>query len=160
MDYNLESGAGLNVEQLLPHDHPMILVSGVKEFDKNLTKVISIVNINKDSLFFDPQIGGVPSYVSLEYMAQTIACLAGIYSLRMGIEPLKGFVLGTRKMILGIDRFVPGSYEVYCEEMFHDKEFASFDCKLYFEGQELASSLVNTYRVEDMQKFLDLLHQR
>ncbi len=154
MDSNLESGVGLQIERLLPHDHPMILISGVKLYEKNLKGIITWVDINDESLFFDTKIGGVPSYVSLEYMAQTIAALAGIYTYRQGLEPLKGFVLGTRKMNLSTDILVPGRYEVYCDELFFDNEFASFDCKLKLEDELLVSSIINTYRVEDMEKFV------
>ncbi len=154
MDSNLESGVGLQIERLLPHDHPMILISGVKLYEKNLKSIITWVDINEESLFFDSMIGGVPSYVSLEYIAQTIAALAGIYTYRQGLEPPKGFILGTRKMNLDVDVLAPGRYEIYCEELFFDNEFASFDCKLKIDDKELVSSILNTYRVENMEKFV------
>lgn len=154
MDYIIESGAGLNLENLLPHDHPMILISGVDSYDKNLRMVKCYVDIDERSYFYDPNIKGVPSYLSLEYMAQTIASLAGIYTWSQGLEPLKGFVLGTRKMNLAVSRLVPGRYEIVCEELFFDNKFGSFDCRLSSNGEELGSSILNAYKVEDMDKFI------
>lgn len=139
-----------SLEELLPHDHPMILISRIDSYDTSTNQIESSVDIDNNSLFWDDSIEGVPSYLALEYMAQTIAGLSGIYSCLQGTKPMLGFVLGSRKIDLKVDRFTKGSYKVVCKEVFSDSSFASFDCRLLLDGIELVSSILNTYRLKDL----------
>ena len=60
----------------------------------------STVCIGEDSMFFEPP-HGVPGYVGLEYIAQTIAAHGGLRARAVG-EPVRiGFLLGTRRYDCG-----------------------------------------------------------
>jgi predicted hotdog family 3-hydroxylacyl-ACP dehydratase len=60
--------------------------------------LITETHIRPDSAYFDRQLNGVPNYVGIEYMAQSIAALAGVEA-RLDHEGIRvGFLLGTRKL--------------------------------------------------------------
>ncbi len=83
-----------DVEALLPHAAPMILIDGVAPQGSESTR--SVVRIGEDSMFYEEP-HGVPSYFGIEYIAQTVAAHAGLRALREG-EPVRvGFLLGTRR---------------------------------------------------------------
>ena len=64
------------LEKILPHKKPMILIDDVVGYNIGEGWLKSIVTINKDCTFYDEKLGGVPSVVGIEYMAQTIGCYA------------------------------------------------------------------------------------
>ena len=88
------TGVAPDVESLLPHAGPMVLIDRVIE--GGLTSTRAAVRIGEDSMFYETP-HGVPAYVGIEYIAQTVAAHAGIRALRED-EPVRiGFLLGTRR---------------------------------------------------------------
>lgn len=84
----------LDIEALVPHAAPMILIDSVTAQGPALTR--SVVRIGEDSMFYEAP-HGVPAYFGIEYIAQTVAAHAGLHALRQG-EPVRvGFLLGTRE---------------------------------------------------------------
>ena len=93
------------LEQLLPHDHPMILLDAVESFrEQGLT---ASVTIRPDTLFIEPQ--GVPAWAGMEYMGQAIAAHAGYCARREGRPVRVGFLVGTRRYELGCSYFPLGA---------------------------------------------------
>ena len=92
----------LRPEVLLPHNHPMILIDSIVEFGDDFT--IATVTPAPGKPFAD-KIGNVPTWVGMEYMAQTIGAYAGIMAQQAG-QPVKvGFLLGTRAYEINLDQF-------------------------------------------------------
>ena len=84
----------LDIEALVPHAAPMILIDSVAAQGPTLTR--SVVRIGEDSMFYEAP-HGVPAYLGIEYIAQTVAAHAGLHAWRQG-EPVRvGFLLGTRE---------------------------------------------------------------
>jgi predicted hotdog family 3-hydroxylacyl-ACP dehydratase len=83
-----------SIEELLPHAHPMILIDEVCETDEG--DFYSLTRIAEDSLYYEPG-KGVPTYVGIEYVAQTVAALAGLKSRRADGGVKLGYLLGTRR---------------------------------------------------------------
>ena len=72
----------------------MILIDSAAAQGSSSTR--SVVRIGEDSMFYEAP-HGVPAYVGIEYIAQTVAAHAGLHALRRG-EPVRvGFLLGTRE---------------------------------------------------------------
>ena len=137
--------------ELLPQAAPMILLSGYYPPDASSDTVEAWVAISKESPFFEPESGGVPSCVAAEYMAQTMALYTGLYRARTGLPPKVGFLLGTRRLSLKLDRFAAGGrYRIRVQPLFSDEEFGSFACTIYDEatGREVASALMNAFQPE------------
>lgn len=143
-----------DMEKILPHKHPMILIDDVVEYNAEEQSLTSKVTIHDKKLFFDKSINGVPSPTGIEFMAQTIGCYAYF---RNNEEPPKiGFLLGARLMNCAIDKFENGkTYTIKAKEVFTNNEIVAFDCIIYNEaGEELASSTVNTYQGDNVEELL------
>ena len=113
-----------DVAAVLPHAHPMILIDAVIARDEVATQ--STVCIGEDSMFFEPP-HGVPGYVGLEYIAQTIAALGGLRARAAG-EPVRiGFLLGTRRYDCATAYFPLGSrLVVHVDAVFESSTLSKF----------------------------------
>ena len=151
------------LSELLPHQNPMLLLNEVVDYSLSDRTLTAKVVVSSDSLFFDKKINGVSAEISLEYMAQTIGCMAGIYDLSKNPEqpPKVGFVLGSRRIENFISVFECGkTYLVKIKELFFDENLASFDCVIYDDMQQVVSTAVlNAYRPDSIEKFMEELHE-
>jgi predicted hotdog family 3-hydroxylacyl-ACP dehydratase len=94
------------LEELVPHAHPMILIDEIIDSDDgNFT---ATVRITEDCRFFEPS-RGVPTYVGIEYIAQTVSALVGLRAKQSGGNVQHGYLLGTRKFSSTRPYFVLGS---------------------------------------------------
>lgn len=142
-----------SIEKLIPHASPMVLIDSLVAHDT--TSVIASLTIQKDSPFFE--INGVPSYISIEYMAQTIALWKGL-SIDLTNEPSIGFLLGTRKLVLNRAFFREDeTLLVYGELLCNVDQLGSFKCYIKSEDQIVAEAIVNVYQPENAIEFLRTL---
>ena len=142
--------------EYLPHEAPMVLLDSVDYFDEDESKIATSVRICEGNLFFDRSIGGVSNLLALEYMAQAIGCFAGLSGRAKdpNFKQELGFVLGTRKMRLLVDKFENNkTYKVKAEKLFFDEEMASFDCSIFDEADTLcANAILTVYRPKNIEK--------
>ncbi len=82
------------IEQLLPHRPPMILIDRLVQ--THGSKTVCEVVIGPHSMFL--QAAGVPAFVGIEYMAQTVAAHGGYQSHLEGQPIVVGLLLGTRRL--------------------------------------------------------------
>lgn len=143
-------------ENTLPHKPPMLLIHRITAYNIENETIEAQVDISPKSLFYDTQQNGVPAYIALEYMAQTVGCFAGIHDLTQ-IPPQKpkvGFVLGTRKWHTMVKFLSSGTYTIKAKTLFFDEEIASFDITLYDDqGKSLCQAVLNAYRPQDLKRF-------
>jgi predicted hotdog family 3-hydroxylacyl-ACP dehydratase len=94
------------LEELVPHAHPMILIDEIIDSDdRNFT---ATVRITEDCRFFESS-RGVPTYVGIEYIAQTVSALIGLRAKQSGGNVQPGYLLGARKFSTSRSYFVLGS---------------------------------------------------
>ena len=130
------------VTDLLPHGPEMTLLDALVASTDDCT--IARVTVTRNSEFAES--GGVPGYVGLEYMAQTIAARVGYEAYAQGVSPPIGFLLGTRSYTCYQPIFAFGSELVISvKPLFVDGEFGSFECAIQAESL-LASAVLNTYQ--------------
>lgn len=145
-----------DIASLLPHRPPMVLIDGVEAFDPAAKRVVVSVKIDDSNPLFSD--GGVPSWVAIEYMAQASAALVGLRdrSRVPDCAPRAGMLLGTRRMDVGLPRFVAGeTYHASAECVFEDSDAASFQCEIRDAADcVVASATLNAYRPPDMAAFL------
>ena len=142
-----------DLEKILPHNHPMILIDDIKEINIEERYLIAEVVISEDKIFFDKSINGVPYLSGIEYMAQTIGCYAFYRAQRT--EPKLGFLLGTRSYKNNIEKFENGkTYSIKVSEIYGDSELVSFDCLIYNEYEECARAVINAYQPENAEEYL------
>lgn len=142
-----------DLEKILPHNHPMILIDDIKEINIDERYLIAEVVISEDKIFFDKSINGIPYLSGIEYMAQTIGCYAFYRAQRT--EPKLGFLLGTRSYKNNIEKFENGkTYSIKVSEIYGDSELVSFECLIYNEGEECARAVINAYQPENAEEYL------
>ena len=140
----------LSLAQLLPQAEPMILLTDY-EPPADDGAVTAFVDVSPASPFFDASVGGVPGCVSLEYMAQTMALCTGFHNRSRGIAPKIGFVLGSRRLEIGIPFFQAGArYRVRVSCLYTDESFGSFDCEIFApSGESVARAQMTAFQPGD-----------
>ena len=139
------------LQQLLPHDHPMILLDEVISCDDH--SLTASVTIRHDSLFMEPQ--GVPSWVGIEYMGQAIAAHAGVCARRDGQPVRIGFLVSTRRYEPGCSHFPVGStLEITVSALtFNTTGLQVFECRITGSEISVAANL-NVFVPDDAGVFL------
>ena len=134
------------INDLVPHATPMILLDRVDAYDAN--NVEASLTIRDDSPFVGNR--KVPSYLAVEYMAQSIAAYSGLQALENN-EPVRiGFLLGTRKLKLWTPELSVGDeLVVNVSVLYNDGEMAAFDCRALRGDQLVAEASINVFQPDD-----------
>ncbi|WP_082035574.1 hotdog family protein [Shewanella sp. cp20] len=146
--------AEIPLDAVLPHRAPMILID--KLLEQAPDTLLTEVNISAESAYFDDASQSVPNYVGIEYMAQSIAALAGLEASARG-EPIRvGFLLGTRKLTFAIPAYRLGErYQTRVSRLYQeDNGLAVFDCKIFHNNQLVAEANVNVFQPQDTQAYI------
>ena len=133
------------VESVLPHADPMILIDEVTRVEGDAIE--STERIGEDSMFYDELAGGVPAYVGIEYIAQTVAAHAGASALARD-EPVRvGFLLGTRHYRNSVPYFALGTkLTIRVQPLYEAPYVSKFRGTVSWGiGQELASCALTVY---------------
>ncbi len=144
----------LSVNELVPHRAPMILIDQIIKHSPN--NLITQVHITTESPYYDAQTLGVPNYVGIEYMAQSIAALAGAEAKAKGEEIRIGFLLGSRKLVMDIPQYDLGqTYQVEVTRLYQeDSGLAVFDCYISHQGKQVSSANVNVFQPKDTKAYI------
>jgi len=141
------------VTELVPHRGTMCLISHILE--DAVDELVVGINIGADHPFLVPG-KGVPTYVGLEMMAQSICAKDGLNRLRAGEAPTIGFLLGCQRYHAYQDWIAVGetlSARVRCR--LDADELGSFECELRAAtGNVLAKGTISVYRPRDVDSFL------
>ena len=135
-------GATIPIGELLPHGPGMTLIERLTEYSAQ--RSVATVTITHRSRFVEA--AGVPAWVGLEYMAQTIAAHAGYEGLLRGQPPAIGFLLGTRAYRTDIGVFPLGAtLTISVEPLVTDAKLGAFQCAIATD-RVVATAVVNTYQ--------------
>jgi predicted hotdog family 3-hydroxylacyl-ACP dehydratase len=107
--------------------------------------------------FFSPEEGGVPAWVGLEYMAQTVGAYSGALGLARGGTVKPGMLLGTRDFSAAMPLFPEGlELEVLVRiDIFQDGGVSSMDCRIRSQdGGIAARAQVTVIEVPDIRALL------
>lgn len=140
------------IEACIPHRGAMRLVHRLVHADEASVRVE--VDIDADSPFARED--GVPAWVGIEYMAQTIAAWAGVKALRVKQRPRIGFLLGTRRYESSADVFPIGAcllIEARCE-LLGNNGLGQFFCQIFKDNSQLAQASITVYEPENVQEAL------
>lgn len=132
------------IEELVRHRGQMLLIDSLVEASQD--HAVGEVVISQTSSFFKPG-RGVPAYVGLEYMAQTIAAFDGAHRLKSGAAPEIGFLLGTRRYASKVQFFLAQSLlKIRVNMVFSENGMAAFDCAIDVSDEEIVTASINVYR--------------
>jgi predicted hotdog family 3-hydroxylacyl-ACP dehydratase len=120
------------ISDILPHAEPMILLDEIIHSESEF--IVCAVRVREDNLF--SQNGAVPSWLGIEYMAQTVAAFSGLENWRQGHSIKVGFLLGTRSFNTDTADFAVGQrLEVRAERWVHGSNgMAAFNCSVQGEA--------------------------
>ncbi|PJI98640.1 putative hotdog family 3-hydroxylacyl-ACP dehydratase [Acidovorax sp. 69] len=136
------------IENYVPHRGVMLLLDRLLAADED--RAVAEVTVPRDGLFLHD--AGMPSWVGMEYMAQTVAAWAGWNALRKGRAVQIGFLLGSRRFEAAQAFFAAGTrltVRVQCELM-GDNGLGMFDCRIEADGgRELATARISVFEPSD-----------
>jgi 3-oxoacyl-[acyl-carrier-protein] synthase-1 len=142
---------GFTPEELLPHDHPMILIDKIECLrERGLT---ASVTVRPDALFVEPQ--GIPAWVGIEYMGQAIAAHAGWCARREGRPVRIGLLVGTRRYASDCGHFPLGAkLEISVDAITSNATgLQVFECRITGTGVS-ASANLNVFMPGNVDEFL------
>jgi len=145
-----------DIRSLVPHQAPMLLID--KLIDVGELTVHCQVNVHQEGLFFDRQINGVPAWVGIEFMAQTVAAWSGYHAWLQGKPAPIGFLLGSRRYSSECEYYDHGALlDIYAQQVMESDGMAAFLCRIDCAGEVLASAQLNAFlpsqdKLEEMLK--------
>lgn len=117
-----------HAEYYLPHRAPMLLLDELVEVKDN--GCVAKVTIHAEMPFMEEQ--GLPSWVGIEIMAQTIALFGGVKERLKDQTPKLGFLLGSKSFEMGQDYFAIGE-ELLIEidlQFLNRHQIGIFNCQI------------------------------
>lgn len=140
------------VAEVVPHAGAMRLIDELLQADAN--GCVARATVRATQLFVDDD--GMPGWVGIEYMAQTIAAWAGAQARLAGRAPGIGFLLGSRRYGCDVAAFPVGSVLTIAAqvELAGDNGLGMFSCTLSMDGREVARANVSVFQPADAQAFL------
>ncbi len=137
------------IEDVLPHEGRMLLLDELVEYGPD--HVICAVTIGADTQFCDAG-RGVPAWVGLEYMAQTMCAYSGIDEARAGQKPSIGLLLGSRRYVSEVECFPIGvRLSIRADLLLRDEnDLVAFACTIHDGPRQLARGDVKAYRPKDV----------
>jgi len=148
----------VNLVDIVPHRGKMLLLDRVESWDAAKGVLVASFTVREDCIFFDRSMEGLPSWVSVELMAQASAACAGAHDLEAASDkpPRPGLLLGSRKVAMPRAVYRLGEkFTVVATAAFHDDESGAFECEIRDSSGELAASCILTaYRPPDFIGFL------
>ncbi|NIA27324.1 MAG: 3-hydroxylacyl-ACP dehydratase [Desulfobulbaceae bacterium] len=137
--------ANIPVRELLPHDPPMVLLDKVISCAES--SLVAEVVVKPESMFCDES--GVPAWVGIEYMAQSVAAHAGAMARQHGGRPVIGYLLGTRSYKSAVSEFPIGAtLKIVVEPLFVETGLGAFACRIDM-GDTVAEATINVYQPGD-----------
>jgi predicted hotdog family 3-hydroxylacyl-ACP dehydratase len=148
------NAAAIPIGELLPHGPAMTLIDRIVSYAA--TRTVASAVVTERNPFFDG--AGVPAWIGIEYMAQTVAAHAGLAARLRGDAPSIGFLLGTRAYASTVSTFPVGAtLTIEVAPVAFEVGFATFDCSIAM-ARVVATAVVSTYVPSAAE--LATLHQR
>ena len=139
--------------EYIPHSGTLALINEITETGEGW---IECSVKPQDAWLFRTQENKIPSWIGIEYMAQTIAAFAGWNDSQRGLPVKVGFLLGSRKVALHTDFFENDIIYTRAELVFKDDELGSFKCSISSEDRTtlLAEATVNVFQPRNIDQFI------
>lgn len=128
----------MDAANFLPHEKPMLFIDALIEV--NDVFAIAELNIVPTLMFCEPE--GLPTWTSIELMAQTVSAYAGYKGKSQGLAPKIGFLLGTRRMQLPLAFFEIGSVvRIRVEQSYLHEGLGQFNCEIEYQQYKYSAVL-------------------
>lgn len=139
------------IENLIPHKGKMLLVDKIISVDINKRSLTSQVTIKSTDIFFNTELQGIPSYVSFEYMAQTISALSAIVNQRT--IPKAGVILSVSNLQSTQSLFTLGQkIIIHIQESCVVGNLFTFDCTASLDNEQVVSCTLLVMETDSLDK--------
>jgi predicted hotdog family 3-hydroxylacyl-ACP dehydratase len=143
--------------QLLPHKGKMFLLSCVTAHNVAEHSITSEYNITPDCIFYEEELGGVPTWVGFEFMAQGISAITGITNKELGRKPRPGFILS----VVDFKAVVPvlkngNTIEMKIKEDYRSDDVYRYNCALYAEKGDTTPVVTSKITVMETNDIMSL----
>jgi predicted hotdog family 3-hydroxylacyl-ACP dehydratase len=134
------------VTDLLPLAGKAILVD--KILAETSHGVVAAAHISGTHPFFSAEHSGVPSWVGVELMAQTIGLHVGLVARRENRPPRVGYLLGTRHYAPAIACFPSGAeLEIRAEQLYQDTSgLGAYNCTIVCAGEVVVNATITVFQ--------------
>jgi len=137
------------LQTLIPHRGKMMLLNRVIEYDIEHS-IRAEYTINRNCIFYDPVLDGVPAWVGFEFMAQALSALTGIRKRAKGEKPNFGFILSIPSMRMEIPLFKNDSIvEIHAKEIDCMDMIYTFEGKIFLENKQVMEGKLMVMEVSD-----------
>jgi predicted hotdog family 3-hydroxylacyl-ACP dehydratase len=147
----IESGELLT---LVPHKGKMLLLSRITDYDLEKRTLKSEYDIGPSCIFYDPDLGGVPSWVSFEFMAQSISALSGFTARMKGEAPKMGVIMSISNIDFFHPVFTAKVLIEIVEDVQLDKVF-TFNCSVYSDNKLFARGKLTVMDVDNVETLME-----
>lgn len=131
----------MNIEIFIPHRRTMKLIDQLIDSDKD--HFVCSVHINHQSVFLETD--GVPSFVGIEYMAQTVSA----YNSQHFVQKQKnqiGFLVSIRNYNSSLTYFpIESTLHIHVNPVFIQEQSGSFNCEIYINQEKVSSGMITAY---------------
>ena len=132
--------------QFIPHEKPMVFIDHLIE--ANDASAIAELKITPALMFYEEQ--GLPTWTSIELMAQTVSAYAGHRSKNSGGCPKIGFLLGTRKLNLPFAFFECGEIvRIKVEQNYVHEGLGQFSCEIEYKTYKF-NAMINVFEPNEI----------
>lgn len=135
----------------------MVLLDEILYLDGQ--SAVCAVRVSPRSRFFEAACG-IPNWVGVEYMAQTIGVHAGYLRTRRGLPAQVGLLLGSRSYECDVDGFADGArLEIRAGFLVHDGGGVGvYDCSLGIDGVVQARAQIKAFQPDDIDEYLQRIY--
>ena len=135
----------LEAIQYIPHEQPMVFIDHIVEANEGYA--IAELIITEDLMFCEKE--GLPTWASIEIMAQTVSAYSGWLGQQKQQSPRVGFLLGTRKLLLPFAYFALGqTLKIRVEQQYLHEGLGQFACEIHY-VDDVISALLSVYEPTD-----------
>ena len=131
------------IAELLPHRPPMLWVDEVLAHQGD--EVRCRLTVRDEHVFVEDR--RVEPIVSIEWMAQTVGTLVGLYDRKRSVAPRPGYLIAIPDAHFFVPSFAVGDeLELWARRVWGDETIASFESQVRRAGELAAKAQLSVYR--------------
>ncbi|MDP9648376.1 hotdog family protein [Paraburkholderia caledonica] len=142
------------IEAIIPHRGTMMLIDAVTAFDEQTLSARATVHA--DAWYADAQ-GGMPAWIGIELMAQSIAAHVALLAMRGGGRARPGVLLGSRSYKALQPSFAGGAQLlIHATELLRsDEGHGAYECTIHHDDVCCAEAVIKVFQPSDFQSFIE-----
>jgi predicted hotdog family 3-hydroxylacyl-ACP dehydratase len=131
------------ITDLLPHRAPMLWIDEVVAHHGD--DISCRLTVRPDHVFVSD--GEVEPVVAIEWMAQTVGALVGLYDRKQSLAPRPGYLIAIPEAEFFVPRFRVGdALDLFARRAWGDETLASFEARVELAGKPAARAQLSVYR--------------